>query len=297
MERIGLGLKEVGGRLTRRYCVKIYVTSKAEPEHPAHRLPIKTRVLLPVGRGMFRTRWVPTDVVTAGTVVLATTATTIFNPIRGGVEVGRAGGAGLGTLACLVKDANGAIFGLTAGHVVSSSIGPVAPGAAMNQPLNAPPRSRPGSAYLGQTIGGSVGGQPFVDWALIQLTRQVDGNFAWDESFQFTTSVMSEDRIINEAPAVAKLSAVSGLTSGGLSAKLDDLQLKSGLVIKGIFEMKSDSADVIGKLGDSGALVIGKGKHEGIVIGLLFAVQDPPVDPGGRAYVFPLARLPQLTIA
>jgi hypothetical protein len=59
VQRIGLGLKEVKGRLTKRYCVKIYVARKGDLMNQAERLPAKARVLLPAGRGMFKTRWVP----------------------------------------------------------------------------------------------------------------------------------------------------------------------------------------------------------------------------------------------
>src|ERR1035437_991678 len=81
VQRIGLGLKEVKGRLTRRYCVKIYVPRKGDLPNQAELLPARARVLLPAGRGMFKTRWAPTDVVTASNIVLCA-ANQLLDPIR-----------------------------------------------------------------------------------------------------------------------------------------------------------------------------------------------------------------------
>ena len=201
-----------------------------------------------------------------------------------------------GTLSCLVKDANGAIFALTAGHVMSIDGQSVDVGSPVNQPLNPPPGAGPAQVFLGETSGGSVGNDPnlgYVDWATIGLSRRVDANRAWDEKFIFGTRIMSEAEIMNGAPAVEKLGAVTGITSGRLSAMFPELPI-AGRVLQKVYELISDAGAIIGKPGDSGALVVNQADRA--VIGLLFAVDDPPV-PGARGYVFPLARLPKLTIA
>jgi hypothetical protein len=302
VERVALGIKEVKGRLTGRNCVKIYVRNKgARLAHPSHKLPAKARVLLPVKRGIFKSRWLPTDVVNAGTVSLSAAASDFFNPILTGAEIGPSGGMERGTHACMVRDTASNLLCLTAGHVVSSSAGDVPPDLPVNQPLNPPPGIPQGDIFLGETVAGFVGNQPligFVDWATIRLQPPRTGvNTAWDPRLTFTRRVLSMKEVVNGHPSVEKLGGATQFTTGGFSARIPELTFTGG-VARDVLEFKGDGPGPIAQKGDSGALVVSRSAGSaGAVVGILFAVQDPPEEPGGRAYVFPLERLQNLCIA
>ncbi|MGA2260154.1 MAG: hypothetical protein ABSH28_01825 [Acidobacteriota bacterium] len=294
VERVGLGMKEIRNRHTKKYSVKIYVREKGEPADPGHRFPAKTRVLLPVGKGMFKTRWVPTDVVAARTVVLCSGASNYFDPIRAGAQIGRPGNE-VGTLACIVKDSSGNLLGLTAGHVVSSSSGPVPKDNLVDQPLDSASASR-----LGYTVDGFVGNQDsigYVDWATVTLERrQFDGNRAWEPAFTFTKQILPEADITNGAPAAETL---GGFTNerrrGTFSARFWEVTLKSGEVLHNLTEFASEAGTTLAQRGDSGALVVSRANgSDGEVIGIVCAASDPP---DNRAYVVPFARIPGLVVA
>jgi hypothetical protein len=96
VERVELGCKERGGKVTGRLAVKIYVTEKKLGMAPDETLPKTARVLVPVGKGVFKMRCVPTDVVWhAPASFLAAPfppQESFFNPIPGGVSIAPPGG-------------------------------------------------------------------------------------------------------------------------------------------------------------------------------------------------------------
>jgi hypothetical protein len=295
VEGLGIGIKEVQGDLGKKYCVKLYVRKKGDLAHPTHHLPAKARVLLPAGRGMYRMRWIPTDVIEAPTAVRSA------NPVRAGDQVGVLKGGGLtevGTLTFIGTDPGGAALCLTAGHVISDEEGSVPVGVLVNQPAHLPPGGDPDDVVLGSASDGFVGPQPitqaYVDWALVtvQSGRQTDGNAARDPSFTFTKTRLSESAIVNGQLIGEMLGAQTGVKTTGNFSATRDLTLQSGEVLHKVIEFKSPDGSTIARTGDSGALMVSRTTgSEGKIIGMVCAANDPP---DSRVYVYPLSRVSEL---
>src|SRR5467141_1406472 len=170
VERVALGWKERGGKVTRRMSVKIYVTKKTTRLRKEEALPRWTKVLVPIGDGLYKTQRVPTDVVWHAPAKFCAAPGDFLNPVAGGALLG-VPGSEAGTFACMVMNQAGQQFALTAGHVILQSPGIVGSGVAVIQPPTSPPNMPPGtSSLLGRTTTGFFGNGPdgFVDFALIQ---------------------------------------------------------------------------------------------------------------------------------
>lgn len=293
--RLGIGIKEVGGELGAKYCVKLYVSKKGDLARPTDQLPAKARVLLPAGKGMYRARWIPTDIVQASTAVRSA------DPVRLGDQLGVLIGGGrteVGTLTFVGTSQEGAMVCLTAGHVVSNGEGSVRAGVLVNQPAHFPAGGQPDDVLLGSSSGGFVGGQPgtnaYVDWALVtvQNGRHGDGSVARDPSFTYTKTRLPESAIVNGQLTGEMLGAQTGVkTTGRFSASLD-LTLKSGAILHRVIEFKSQEGTTIARRGDSGALMVSRTPgSEGQIIGMVCAANEPP---DNRVYVFPLSRVSEL---
>src|SRR5215472_2887540 len=63
VERVELGWKERDGKITGRMAVKIYVSEKKADIAEEERIPKTARVLVPAGKGIYKMRRIPTDVV------------------------------------------------------------------------------------------------------------------------------------------------------------------------------------------------------------------------------------------
>jgi hypothetical protein len=113
---VSIGLKERRRKVTGRMCVKIYVHTKTPKRRipAAERLPATTRVLLPIGRGLYKMRRVPTDVVWYATPQFCAAPNDVLNPLVGGAELGLTL-ANIGSFACMVADTQGQQFALTPG--------------------------------------------------------------------------------------------------------------------------------------------------------------------------------------
>jgi hypothetical protein len=295
VEYLGIGFKQVAGKLTRRRSVVIYVSDKGAFAE-ADRLPAKAKVLLPVGKEMYMARWLPTDVIKAHRASFAA------GSVCAGADVGSNGEAA--TLGCLVQvsgDSSGAVFGLTAGHLFLTPPGQVNAGLVVTQP--APPD--PSSARLGVTTsqpqgiaGNTVAG--YVDWALVTHDddRVVDPNTAVDPSFTFSKQILTEDELGSAGPlTVDKLGAPppvgTGRRTGQFRAKLPSVPV-GGVNCSQVWEF-ANPGGIMGAKGDSGALVVSRsGSTSGAVIGIVFGVSSS----GESIFVFPLARVqPPLTMA
>ncbi len=88
VERVSLGWKERGGSVTRRYSVKIYVREKLGKLGQDASLPKTARVLVPIGKGLYRVRRIPTDVVWHIPAEFCALPTDLLNPLLSGAEMG-----------------------------------------------------------------------------------------------------------------------------------------------------------------------------------------------------------------
>jgi hypothetical protein len=307
VERIAIGWKEVAGKVMSRRAVRIYVTAKQpEPVPPADRLPRTTRVLLPIGKGLYRTVRVPTDVVWYAPATLCAAAADFFNPVLGGALL-----AGpeddRGTFACMVLNAQNQRLALTAGHVIQPNIvGAVSAGQAVSQPPTVPPVLPPGAMLrVGRTVDGHFGNEDgvFRDFALIELEKRTGSSQPFDNVLSPTSTVLPFAVVSSLAKklTVTKLGAITTRTRAQFvevtpSVQLGPVKALSVYQFKGLPE--TDGPPFADK-GDSGALVISDAPDtQGQIIGLLVGKEDPsPGAPRGRGYVVPFERLGNLRLA
>lgn len=289
VEYLGIGFKEVKGKLTRRRCVLIYVREKGNFAE-MHRLPAKAKVLLPVGKGMYASRWLPTDVITHGAAQFAA------DTVRPGDDV--SGNGESATLGCLVKVAgDNNVYCLTAGHTFVTPPGAVPPGIEVSQPALANPARLGVTTTDPQGIAGNmeVG---YVDFALVTHDdRGIDPNTAVDPAFTFSKRILTEAEISSGPITAEKLGAPapigSGRTTGQVRGTLHDIPV-GGMNCSQVLEI-TNPGGAMGQKGDSGALVVSRsGSTAGAVIGILFGISAD----GASIYVFPLARIqPKVTMA
>src|SRR5215471_11559570 len=120
VERVELGWKERDGKITGRMAVKIYVLEKKADIADGERIPKTARVLVPAGKGIYKMRRIPTDVVWhAPAEFLAAPMPSpgdFLNPAPGGASIG-VPPEFPGSFGCLVVDRQGRTFAITAGHV------------------------------------------------------------------------------------------------------------------------------------------------------------------------------------
>jgi hypothetical protein len=307
VERIAIGWKEVAGKVTSRRAVRIYVTTKQpEPVSATERLPKTTRVLLPIGKGLYRTVRLPTDVVWHAPAALCTAAADFFNPVLGGALL-----AGpeqdSGTFACMVLDAQNQRLALTAGHVIQPNVvGHVSAGQAVSQPPTVPAALPPGAMLrVGRTVDGHFGNESglFRDFALIELEDRAGRSEPFDNVLSPTSTVLSFAIVSSLAKqlTVTKLGASSGRTRAQFvevtpSVKLGPVTAMSVYQFNGLPETPGPP---FAQKGDSGALVISDSPDtRGQIVGLLVGKEDGSEGaPRGRGYVVPFERLGNLRLA
>jgi hypothetical protein len=299
VERVELGWKERGGSVTSRLAVKAYVSEKTDDLDPAHRLPHSTRILLPVGRGLYRSARVPTDVVWHAPARFVATPGDLLDPVPGGAMIG-VSPERAGTYTCTVRDAAGALFGLTAGHVIQPFQGVIGAGRVVLQPPD-PGAPVPAGAteVIGETRGGFFGNTPagFLDFAVLRLDPHracVSDPF---DGAPLRRQVLPESVVMSGPTPATKFGAFTGRTHGVFSTRIT-AKVIEGVQVTNVLEFKGTSGPTFGSHGDSGALVVSEAPASaGMVIGILIAVMPPTPDaPAGRGYVMPFQRLSGLRL-
>jgi len=292
---VGLGVKEHAGQLTGRRAVKIYVREKRASLHPHERLPGSARVLVPVGRGTYESRWLPTDVVELPRIVRAAGNHDLLNPVSSGAEIGLiATGGGPGTFGCVVRIGSASRL-LTAGHVVHDGGGAVPKDIQVYQPQPQFPRQE---WLLGHTTDGFVGNEVrshgYVDAALIELSNpdRSATNTAWDPRIGPLAGFLTADAVQNDKTAVHKVGARTGYTLGDFSAfharLLDSAASDEYDNVLEFLVSDSEPSAVLAEGGDSGAVLVSRASlSAGRIAGLLFAVSTD----GRRAFAIPFDRL------
>jgi hypothetical protein len=234
---------------------------------------------------------VPTDVVWFSEPAFCVAATDFFNPAVGGAQVVIPGIAE-GTLSCMVRNAAGQTFAVTAAHVVmGGTVGGVPIGRVVMQPRILP-RGLPvtTSIQLGRTRGGTFGNilDGFVDFCLIELRQGRTGLSVPFDSGPFSGQILSPNQVFGSTIPITKLGAVTGRTAGVFSRSVTE-EIINGVPVRNVFEFKGLGPGIFCSIGDSGALVT---TINGAVIGILFAVMAPTPDaPFGRGFVFPFSRM------
>lgn len=292
VERIGLGWKETNGKIRRRMSVKIYVRRKVRRPKQSLCLPKWAFILIPTSKDLYRRRRVPTDVIWYRDAEFCALPTEFMDPIKGGAMMA-VPGREAGTFACMVQDAAGQPFALTAGHVIQAVAGPVATNVAVKQPAGnkgVPPGS---SAIVGRTAGGFFGNldSGFRDFALIRLNGRTGSSLPLD-GLAGGTGVLDPALVVGSRVSITKFGAVTGRTRASFVTLLPSLVV-NGVNATNIFEFVGVGGTLVGQRGDSGALVVSTSPGSaGSIVGLLFATSGPAPDaPFGRAFVFPFNRI------
>lgn len=294
VERVALGWKERNGKVTARMAVKIYVAEKkailAEEEHH----PKTTPVLVAIGRGLFRRRIVPTDIVWNAPARFIAAPGDFLNPAPSGAMIGIPGRQA-GTYACVVQNDSGQIAALTAAHVVQKLPGKIITGIQVFQPPAAPPAMPAGSSPLfGRTLGGFFGITPkgFVDVAVLELLGARSATTDALDGLQVERQVMPSSVVINSRVPCSKFGAATGRTFGIFATRVASMVV-NGVPVTDVLEFKGLDGQLFAAEGDSGALVLSDlPNNPSFVIGVLFAATLPTPDaPGGRGFVIPFERL------
>lgn len=292
-----LGLKEVGGKLTKRRCVKVYLRRKKSLKHlKCEPLPTTALVLVPSGSKHYSARRLPTDVVEFKGIKLAAGCSKPggdepFPTVPSGAQIGPAG-SGAGSLGCLVwsRESEQELL-LTVGHLFSGGTGPILPGIPVFQPSYRTDRR------LGVTVDGFIGNDTnpksgFIDVALINRELPVT-NQPWGAASPALQGFIDINEINRTKPSIYKVGSKTGLTYGDYSGYHPCIDTEIGEA-RNVLEFKlspDDPSTCIAVEGDSGCLFVTRSpdKTEGLVVGLLFAVEDVP-NPT-RAYVIPFDRI------
>jgi hypothetical protein len=154
-------------------------------------IPPRARVLVPAGKGIFRERWVATDVVIGGPVTLHH-GNKAMDPVLCGAGIGPDQGetdAAFGTLGCVAAErGSGRPVLLTCRHVVPDR------GMAVHQPGSPPfpgPNTQVGAVL--RTAGGEGGDADYRDTAVISIgpTRKVEKTCR-DKRVQAPTGYLSK---------------------------------------------------------------------------------------------------------
>ena len=294
VERVELGLKERGGAMTARMAVKIYVREKREHPGPGEALPASAYVLVPIGRGLYRRRRVPTDVVWHAPAEFVTAPTDFLNPIDGGAMIGVPAHQ-FGTFGCVVVDATGNTFGVTAGHVVQTMQGKIVPNLQILQPPVQGPGVPPGASLIfARTASGFFGNTPagFVDVAILRLTPSRSATTDPLDGMPVVRQILPSALVINNHVPATKIGAATGRTAAVFSAPVSSIVI-DGIAVTNVLEFKGLPGQLFAARGDSGALVVSNepgGPHA--VIGILIAAAGPTPDaPAGRGFVMPFERM------
>ena len=300
VERVELGWKERASKITGRMAVKIYVSEKKAGMSPANTLPKTARVLVPVAKGIYKMRRVPTDVVWhAPAAFLAATFPppgSFLNPVPGGASVAPPGHAA-GTYTCLVVNQQNRTFAMTAGHVIQQFQGRITPNLQVLQPPTPPPVMPPGASPLfGVTADGFFGNLPneagFMDFALLDIDPARSASSNPLDGGPLVPRVMPSAFVVNNRIPMTKFGAATGRTFAVFSAPVTSIVI-AGVTVTNVLEFKGIPGPPVAAGGDSGALTVSDAQgSQGVIIGILFAATGPTPDaPSGRAYVMPFERL------
>jgi hypothetical protein len=297
VQRISLGWKERKGKMSSRFCVKIYVTKKKRRPRKVETLPKSTNVLIPIGKGLYKIRRLPTDIVWHAEPTLCSGVTDFLNPTVGGAMLSRPAGE-IGSYACMVAASNGSTFALTAGHVLQPVQGTIAQNRPVVQPPNNPPSLPPGETILlGRTKAGFFGNTPngFLDFCLIELRTGRTGVSTALDGLPISGVVLPPPAVTNGKVHITKFGATTGRTNAEFSAPVQSIVI-NGINVTKVYEFKGLPGKLFGDKGDSGALVVSiEPGSVGAVVGVLFATAPPTPDaPTGRGFVFPFDRIPNV---
>lgn len=294
VERVAVGWKERDRKVTRRMSVKIYVRQKLDAPENDIELPRWTYLLVPTSGDRYRRIRVPTDVVTHAEVAFCAAPTDFLNPVQSGALI-RVPGGEIGTYACMVTNATGQQFALTAGHVIRRVAGPIGAGSIpVQQPAQTPPGMPSGATLLwGRTVAGGFLGNltdGFRDFALIRLDSRGGVSQPLD-GFASSGAILSEPNVVNNKLTVTKFGAVTGRTSAVFATRVPTITVE-GMVANEVWEFVGAGVP-FAQRGDSGALVVSTAAGSlGAIVGLVFATASATLDaPGGRAFVFPFGRI------
>jgi hypothetical protein len=272
---VGIGRKETKRKLTGRLCVKIYVQKKYRKRTLPHdELPKSTTILVPIGRGLYRSRRVPTDIIEMSDVVFANSPTLLHPVVPSGSQIGFVSAiAGFGTCGAVVRHrSTGEVVTITAGHVVADpGTNNISPNRLVYQPQ--PPAHRETFVFA-RTRGGFIGDNlqagGFVDIALLANVRNAT-NATWDSQIPAPVGVMSTTQVVSQRIGIVKVGASTLRTVGAFSAFHASLEPRPGLLLRNVLEFVNHGT-VLGDRGDSGALVLSSAPNQsGFLIGVLFA--------------------------
>ena len=293
VERVAIGWKERKGKVTARMAVKLYVAEKKKTVAAEEQLPKTTPVLVPVGRGIFRRRMVPTDVVWHAPARFVAAPGDFLNPAPSGAMLGIPGHQ-FGTHACVVANASGQTFALTAGHVVQGLQGKIIPGIQVLQPPVPGPAPTGESPLFGRTVAGFFGLTPtgFLDVAVIQLLGPRSATTDALDGLHVRRQVMPSQMVINSRIPCSKVGAATGRTFGTFATSVPSMVI-NGVAVTDVLEFVGLPGHLFAAPGDSGALVVSSVPNaQSFIIGLLFAATPPTPDaPAGRGFVVPFERI------
>ncbi len=291
VQEIGIGFKEVGGKVTDDVCLRVYVSQKV----PASQLDPKDLVPTKIDG-------LPTDVNPKPQIQLISAVSTPYTisgvqPVPCGAQIAIAEAAGLrqfiGTATCYVrKDAGGgkevdADYVLSCAHVLTpklkdKSANPISMGGGNGIPVRQPaawdvkeisgPGGRPGMAFLGDNPKVVLGGK--VDAGTARMWDGIKGNmYVWKLGYLDKTPSGTGQATSSDAN-VAKYGRTTGKTYGkvidfsygdGIAYATGNVRLDDQYLVKGTAGAFCDE-------GDSGSpLVIPVAGSQATLVGMLIA--------------------------
>lgn len=275
VERVALGWKERKGKVTRTMSVKIYVREKVAKLAPRDVIPRSTKVLIPIGKGLYKSKRIPTDVIWHAPAKFCALPGDFLNPIQGGALLG-VPGSEVGTYACIVTNSAGQQFALTAGHVIQPSTGSIASGISIVQPPTTPPNMPPGSSpLLGRTVSGFFGSTPngFVDFALIQIRPGRSGVSTALDGALGNGPVLPSTFVLNNNIEATKFGGMTGRTSAAFAGAVPSIVI-GGVIVTNVYEFVGLPGPPFAAPGDSGSLVLSDSPgSKGSIVGILFATR------------------------
>lgn len=280
VKNVAVGVKEVRGKVTRRVCVKIYVTGKKKRLRVGKDKPYprSARVLVPSGKYSYRLHRVPTDIV-ENTGFRLIGAADYFQDIPGGAQIGAGtdGALGPGTQSCVVRrQSDGNLFLLTAAHVLTAL-----PGSVPNNVMVFQPDVTGQKFTVGRTITGYRGNDAdagaYLDVAIYakENPARTAANVTWDPRVPLVRGSLPLGQVCAERIPVHKVGAATGYTTGLFSAfypNFSDPQLGSFLNVLEFVAAPDSPTGTLCDSGDSGSAIVSRSPGSpGAVIGILFA--------------------------
>jgi hypothetical protein len=292
---IGVGNKRTAGELTGETSIVVFV----EHKRPLEEIPPDERVPSEI-------EGVPTDVIEESlpTILQAIPGQLVgasredtgeYRPIRGGTQIARAAGSGVGTLGCMftVRDDPNTVLAVTNHHVIYTTCGTVANQEEVGQAMGSTSSSACCSDIIGKVLDAQCDAD--VDIALIKLTAglqylaEVHGIGRIGATHLLTPAEIAAGTLL-----VKKRGRTSALTGGTL-----EVGFRSGpifmpdkvtvyrnyvgaLSVRANPDLTSPATLTNFSLGgDSGSAVLNEADH---VIGILFGGSDAKNTPTGPVF-------------